>query len=149
VKQPYFDTGLVLKLVIPEPLCVEIRDFLQKRGVAVPYTSLVELELENTLQAKVFRRELSRLQLSRCREFVSQLVLEGKFFRPEFLIDEVVSEALEMMPKITAATGCRTLDLLHVISARKLGFLEFVTGDKRQAAAARRCGLKVFEISAR
>lgn len=107
------------------------------------------MDLENTLQAKVFRREIAERQLSRCREFLSQLVLEGKFFRPRLLIDEVVPEALEMMPKITAATGCRTLDLLHVVSARKLGFLEFVTGDKRQAAAARHCGLKVFEISAR
>jgi hypothetical protein len=47
---------------------------------------------------------------------------------------------------LVLSTGCRTLDLLHVVSARKPGFGESVTGDRRQAAAARSCGLKAVEI---
>jgi predicted nucleic acid-binding protein len=146
VKQPYFDTGLVLKLLIPEPLSAKVQAFLQKRGVPVPYPRLVELELENTLQAKVFRRELTVGQVRLCREFLSNLLQEGRFFRPPLPWDEVMLDALEMMPTITASTGCRTLDLLHVVSARKLGFREFVTGDRRQAAAARACGLRAVGI---
>jgi len=149
VNRPYFDTGLVLKLVISEPLSAKVHEFLQKRGVPVPYTRLVELELENTLHAKIFRRELTAKQLGLCREFLSQLVRDGKFSRHRLSWEEVMLEAMELMPEITASTGCRTLDLLHVVSARKLGFREFVTGDRRQAAAARRCGLKAVEISAR
>ncbi|MCK9588657.1 MAG: type II toxin-antitoxin system VapC family toxin [Terrimicrobiaceae bacterium] len=147
MKQPYLDTGLVLKLVIPEPLSAKVQEFLQKRGVAVPYTRLVEVELENTFQEKVFRREITPGQLRHCRDFLDALLSGGKFSQPGLSLDEVALDALEMMPKITAATGCRTLDLLHIVSARRLDCREFVTGDRRQAAAARACGLKVVEIS--
>lgn len=147
MSQPYFDTSLVLKLVIPEPLTPAVQQFLQKRSVSVPYPKLVELELENTLQAKVFRKELTRPQLRRCLDFVSDLIKRGNLFRPVLSLDEVAVAALELTPKITAKTGCRTLDLLHIVSAQNLGYREFVTGDHRQALAARRCGLKVIEIS--
>jgi predicted nucleic acid-binding protein len=61
-------------------------------------------------------------------------------------MEEVLLESLEVMPKVTARTGCRTLDLLHVVSAITLGYDEFVTADKRQAEAARLLELKVSEL---
>ncbi|MFM8831831.1 MAG: hypothetical protein ACKOHM_12615 [Spartobacteria bacterium] len=69
----YFDTGLVLKLVVKEPLSVKVHEFLNARR-------------------------------------------------------------------------CRTLDLLHIATAEPCGAYEFVTGDARQAKAARFCGLDVVEI---
>lgn len=43
------------------------------------------------------------------------------------------------------ATGCRTLDTLHVASARVLGFARLVTTDRRQAALAERAGLRAVD----
>jgi len=57
-----------------------------------------------------------------------------------------MKESLEMMPKVTGRTGFRTLDLLHVVSAMKLGCHEFVTTEKRQAAAAEILDLKVSQL---
>jgi hypothetical protein len=51
-----------------------------------------------------------------------------------------------MVPSATAATGCRTLDLLHIATAQMCGASTFVTGDSRQAKAARLCGMDVVEI---
>ena len=42
-------------------------------------------------------------------------------------------------------TGCRTLDTLHVASARVLGLGRLVTTDRRQAALAERAGLVVID----
>jgi predicted nucleic acid-binding protein len=146
MSQPYFDTGLVLKLIIEEPLSRVFEQWLEKRGVPVPYTRLVELELENTLQAKYFRKEMTVRQMKGCQKLLQELLSEGKFFRPELSMEEVMIESLEWMPKVTARTGCRTLDLLHVVSAMKLGYSEFVTTDKRQAEAATLLQLKVSRL---
>lgn len=57
-------------------------------------------------------------------------------------------EALSRVPEVTGSTGCRTLDLLHVVSAQLLGCTEFVTTDQRQAASARLAGLAVTDLTA-
>jgi predicted nucleic acid-binding protein len=146
MSQPYFDTGLVLKLIVEEPLSKVFQEWLGSRGVPVPYTRLVELELENTLQAKHFRNEIDGRQIRGCQKLITELLAEGKFFRPELSLEEVMMESLEVMPKVTGQTGCGTLDLLHVVSALKLGCKEFVTTDERQADAARLLDLNVSQL---
>jgi predicted nucleic acid-binding protein len=146
MSQPYFDTGLVLKLIIHEPLSQVFEQWLERRGVPIPYSRLVELELENTLHAKYFRKEMDARQMKGCRKLIHELLSEGKFFRPELSMEEVMIESLELMPSVTGRTGCRTLDLLHVVSAAKLGYREFVTTDKRQAEAAKFLELKVSKL---
>ena len=47
------DTGLVLKLVVAEPLSARVTEWLARRKAAVPYPRLVEVELENTLHANL------------------------------------------------------------------------------------------------
>jgi len=141
--RPYLDTGLVLKLVVPEPLSPRVTEWLARRKAAVPYPRLVDVEIENTLQAKRFRQEISTQQLQGARGLVRELLREGKFFRPDLSMEKVMLEALEAIPQTTGATGCRTLDLLHVISGKMLNCSEFLTADKRQAQAARVYGLKV------
>ena len=144
MSQPYLDTGLVLKLVVDEPLSGAVLAWLQSRNVPIPYTRLVEMEVENTLCAKLFRKEFTAQDFKKARGIVQDLLMDGMFFRPKLSLDEVILESLEAMSVATVKTGCRTLDLLHVVSASMLGCSEFVTSDKRQAAAAKTYGLKVI-----
>lgn len=144
MKQPYLDTGLVLKLVVDEPLSETVLAWLQSRNVPIPYTRLVEMEVENTLCAKLFRKEFTAQDFKKARGIVQDLLMDGMFFRPKLSLDELFLESLEAMSVATVKTGCRTLDLLHVVSASMLGCSEFVTSDKRQAAAAKTYGLKVI-----
>jgi predicted nucleic acid-binding protein len=144
MNQPYLDTGLVLKLVVDEPLSETVLAWLQSRNVPIPYTRLVEMEVENTLCAKLFRKEFKAQDFKKARGMVQDLLKDGMFFRPKLSLDEVFLESLEVMSVATVKTGCRTLDLLHVVSASMLGCSEFVTSDKRQAAAAKTYGLKVI-----
>lgn len=147
MKQPYLDTGLVLKLVVDEPLSEKVQEWLKRKRVPVLYTRLVEIELENTFCAKLFRKEITEQDHKGAMNLVQDLLQEGMFIRPKLSLEELFLEALEGMSEATVKTGCRTLDLLHVVSARMLGCSEFVTSDKRQADAARVYGLKKTLLS--
>ena len=142
----YFDTGLVLKLVVKEPLSSKIHEFLCARHVSVPYPLLVELEFHNALHAKLHRAEITPLQVASCLEMEAMFLSEGRFRRFELDMDRVFHSTIRMVPGAKVTTGCRTLDLLHIATAKMCGASEFVTGDSRQAKAARLCGLDVVEI---
>jgi predicted nucleic acid-binding protein len=144
MKSFYFDTSVFLKLLVPEPESERIFHFVQKHHVAIPYTRLMELETENTLQAKFYRKEMSAKQLENCLHLIRIFLSEGKLFRPALSLDELFLDALDHLSKITASTGCRTLDLLHIVSAQKLGFQKIVTTDLRQAQAATFHGLEAI-----
>ncbi len=145
----FLDTGLVLKLIVEEPLSPVVRRFLEKRGVAVPFPKLIEVEVENTLQAMLFRSDILPAQLLKCRELVDGLVAEGRFMKVPLSLDVIAEEALTLSPVVTARTGCRTLDLMHVATAKLLGVQEFVSTDKRQLRAADVCGLNVLDLAVR
>jgi predicted nucleic acid-binding protein len=76
----------------------------------------------------------------------SDFLAEGRFQRVELDMGRVFLATMRMIPSATVSTGCRTLDLLHIATAQVCGASEFVTGDARQAKAARFCGLDVVEI---
>lgn len=147
MKQPYLDTSLVVKLLVSEPLSDKVLAFLQERRLAVPYTKLIEIETVNTLFAKAFRKEMTRSQLKQCQNLIGDFLKQGRFFQPVLSLDDVAAEALKTLPGITGGTGCRTLDLMHVASAKLLGWREFVSTDKRQLQAAKTARLKPVDLT--
>jgi len=142
----YFDTGLVLKLVIPEPLSDRVLGYVQQRGLVIPYSRLMEIEIENTLHALRFRKVISGRQLAGARQLVADLVGSGRFVPTEPGLDAIAREALSLVPILTPRTGCRTLDLMHVATAKLLRASMFVSMDRRQLAAARLCGLQTVNL---
>ena len=143
---PFFDTGLVLKLIVEEALSPCMRRFVEQRKVAVPFTCLIELETENALQALRFRGAITGEQLAKARQLVASLVGEGRFDRIPLSLDAIARETLSLAPLVTAQTGCRTLDLMHVATAKLIVATEFVSTDKRQLQAAALCGLKTVDL---
>ncbi len=143
---PFFDTGVALKLVIEEPLSAVTRAFVARRKAPVLFSLLIELEIENALQALRFRREITAGQLAGSRDLVAELVRRGRFEKIDLSLDSIAREALSLAAVVTAKTGCRTLDLMHIATAKLLGAGEFVSTDKRQIEAARLCGLKAVNL---
>lgn len=146
MSHPYLDTSVVVKLIVAEPLSARVQSFLQKRLAVVPYTKLIAIETVNTLHAKVFRKEMTRRQLRACEELIADFLREGRFFQPALSMEAVFAESMKRLPAITGATGCRTLDLMHVASAQWLGFQEFASTDKRQLRAAHAAGLTPLDL---
>lgn len=147
MSQPYLDTGLVIKLIVAEPLSTKVQAFLQERRLAVPYTKLIEIETINTLYAKLFRKEMTRFQVKGCHNLIADYLNEGRFFRPVLSLADITADALKRVPAVTEATGCRTLDLMHVASAKLLDLSEFVSTDQRQLRAAGVARLKAIDLT--
>jgi predicted nucleic acid-binding protein len=143
----YLDTGLVLKLIVNEPLSTTVRDHLTKHRTPIWFTRIIALEVENTLHALRFRKQLNAAEVEAARALVAQLGDEGKFVTPPLSMDAIADEMLRLAPTITAKTGCRTLDLMHVAAAKLLKAPRFISTDKRQLSAARLAGLKVTNLS--
>lgn len=146
---PFFDTGVALKLIVPEPFSDEILSFVKKRGVPVLVTRLIELEMETALNAMAFCDHITTTQLATAKNLLKELTKEGKFLPVGLSLDEIATESLRLSPSITLKTGCRTLDLMHIASARRLGCKEFVSSDRRQLKAAKLAGLKPLDLSKR
>ena len=146
MRGPLFDTGVVLKLVVEEPLSAVVRAFVATRRIPVPISKLVELEMENALQAMLFRKRITLEQLERARKLVLELIRRGRFVRVDLSLDRIASEALNLAGVVTPVTGCRTLDLMHVATVKLLGVREFVSTDKRQIEGAKLYGLEVINL---
>jgi len=55
----FFDTGVVLKLVVNEPLSERVSQTVERNRWTVPLTRLVDLEMENALHALFYRKAVS------------------------------------------------------------------------------------------
>lgn len=58
-------------------------------------------------------------------------------------LPEIFEAAERLAAAHTAATGARSLDILHVAGAKLAGMEELVTFDQRQATLALRAGLRL------
>jgi len=148
MKDVYFDTGVALKLVVEEPLSARVRSFVQAERVAVPVSLLMEVEIENALHALRFRSLITDEQLAGARKLVFDLMATGRFQRIDLDLERIFQETLSIAPLVTVKTGCRTLDLMHVATAKLLRAEVFVSTDKRQIEAARMSGLKTLNPEA-
>jgi len=122
----YVDSSAIVKLAVAEPESTALRQYLSRRRPLVSST-LAQIEVARALMPSgpeaVARGEfvLRRIQLLRVN-------------------DRVLTEAGQITP-----TELRSLDAIHLASARQLGasVRQIVTYDERMAEAAKACGWAV------
>jgi predicted nucleic acid-binding protein len=139
---------VLLKLLVEEPLSAKVQAFVERGRRPVPVNWLVELEVRNALRAKRFRVEMGDEQLAACLDLFERLLEEGKLAYLPLRAEAVVAATLELVPELTPATGCRTLDLMHVAAARLLSCRRFISTDQRQLRAACAAGLETVDLEA-
>ncbi len=103
--------------------------------------SFGELELENAMQLRVFRKQALPRELREARAAFHAEVRNRVFvMRP--LPDGIYSQSKSLTSAWTARLGTRVLDIIHVASALALQVDVFYTFDDRQARLARAVGLR-------
>jgi predicted nucleic acid-binding protein len=142
----YFDTGLLVKMYVPEPQTRAVLSAVRSRNEPLIYTPLHELELKNALRAKQFRREMDAAQVSAAIAAVEEDADNGLLVRSRFDWEHIRDGAEKLSARFTSVTGCRTLDILHVAAARESKASQFLTGDQRQGQLAELAGLKVVMV---
>lgn len=141
----YFDTGVLLKLYTVEPQSAMVQAFVHRRVRALPVTELHGLECASAFRLKQFRGEATAFEATQALRLWDRDLSSGVLRLLAMDWSRVWSEAHGLALDHAGVTGCRTLDTLHVASARVLGFGRLVTTDRRQAALAERAGLVVID----
>lgn len=133
----YLDASALTKLVLVEPESSALIEYI---GGRLPMSSDVVLaEVPRAVRAIHARTAMARpLQtLLRC--------VDDVFDQAGFVTSDMhLFAAAAMLDPPTL----RTLDAIHVATAKAVAFEEFVTYDERQAAAARLAGLRTVSPGA-
>ncbi len=115
----------------------------QANGGPLPFTPLHRVELRNALELADFQQRLSAHEAAETWAVIESDVRAGLLVETTTSLAEIFREAERLAAAHTAATGARSLDILHVAGAKLAGIEELVTFDQRQAALAVRAGLKL------
>lgn len=139
----YFDSGVLLKLYLPEPNAAQAVALVLATGCSPSLTPLHLLEMRSAIRQKQGRNEVTSAECQALLSDFDQDLASGFYVRiaPPWNGIFAVAEALSSQYTIT--TLCRTLDTLHVAMALEIGATEFCTFDQRQATMARLAGLSV------
>jgi predicted nucleic acid-binding protein len=142
----YLDTSAFIKLYLHEDGSAEVHRIVVAQEDPLPVPHVTELEFCNALRFKVFLEEMATEDVERLISLYRERKWSGQYFTPP--LDPIALHELCLdMTERTAVTGCRALDILHVVAARLCDAAMFVTADKRQAALAESEGRTVRLIA--
>lgn len=140
----YFDTGVLLKLYLPEFRAAEAVAHVNGCANVTPLTPLHELEMRSALRQKAGRGENTQTE---CEALFAQMetdVTGGVHARVAVVWADVFATTESLSTAHGVSTLCRSLDTLHVALALVLGATEFCTFDHRQSLMAAAAGLTVI-----
>jgi predicted nucleic acid-binding protein len=139
----YADTSFLVALYVDEEHTDWANRYTEKLGERLAFTPFHRLEFRSALRGRVFRKNLTRIELQEALKLSEQDLLRGILQHIPLVWADALREAERLGAAHLAETGARPGDLLHVASAVVLGAGEFLTFDARQAKLARLTGLKV------
>ena len=143
----YCDSSFLCALYLPgdkyEPVA---RPIAERFTESIPYPSLSELELQNSVHRGVAAR---LFDVPTCTMILRQIEDDkaNAFLRPCKLdFDTHFVEALTLTKRFTAVHNCRTLDVLHVAAAVLLEATHFASFDIRQCKMASDLSLELLTL---
>jgi predicted nucleic acid-binding protein len=137
----YVDSSFLISLYILDSNSASAAGTMQSSRGDHYITVYGELEVVNTLELRVFRKELSasHAQLS-LKNFERDLRDGIMQLRP--LSDPIFERTRQLSRQTSARLGTRTADLLHVAAAVVLGADCLYTFDQQQRRLAQAVGLR-------
>jgi predicted nucleic acid-binding protein len=132
----YADSSLLISYYVNDSNSVHAQAVIHAATDPLPFTGLHRLEMRNALALGVFRRVLSPAQVSAAWSDVERDLRSGRLFPQPVNWTPVYRAAAQWAALHSPVIGCRSLDVLHVTLAKKLGVHEFFTFDARQKSLA-------------
>jgi predicted nucleic acid-binding protein len=139
----YADTSFLVSLYTQDANSMEATQVLLDRKTPVLVTPFGEAEFVNSVEQRVFRKEISSSQAE-----TSLLAFQRDLDAASFLIGRSVpghtyARAILLSRQHTRSLGTRGMDIVHVAIALELKATDLFTFDKDQAKLAKRTGLAV------
>lgn len=139
----YLDTSAFLKLYIRETGSEAVQARVAAQHEPLPVWEILEMELGNALNLKVFRGELESSEAVRLYALFRQRQTRGFYFMPEIRRAQLMAD-FRQLSELTPGLGCRTMDILHVACALQLRPKAFLSFDHRQRELAK--STDTFEV---
>ena len=138
-----FDTGVLLKLYLPEPRATEAIQLVNGSGNKPPFTKLHALEMRSALRQKAGRGEISATECQKLLMSMENDLAAGVFEVRAVSWPDVFDRAETLSAAHGVATLCRRFETLHVALAVEQHATEFYTFDHRQSLMATAAGLRI------
>jgi|ERR1700758_2126062 predicted nucleic acid-binding protein len=141
------DTSFLFSLYLPRPSSSEAARIFSKLDGPLPISSLLLFEFENAVRLatwlhrgdkdKGFPVQVAQTALARLDADLDEGVLERVFCD----LDRVIERARKISNSHTWRNGHRTIDILHIATARYLRASRFLTFDANQRKLAEAEGM--------
>ena len=137
----YADTSLLFSLYATDTNSAKADAWRQANPAPLPFTAFHRLELRNALSLAIFQQRLTPEEVQAVWQEVERDCASGLLVRRGGLWHRVLVDSEMCAVNHTSAVGSRTLDILHVTTAKLIGATEICTFDTRQSALAALVGL--------
>lgn len=139
----YADTSVLFSLYVTDANSPKADVWRQANPVPLDFTGLHRVELRNALGLAVFQQRLTLAESRAAWLEIERDLASGLLMATQDLWERIFREAESLVEIHTPTTGSRSLDILHVAAAMRLGATDFCTLDTRQAKLAQAVGLKI------
>jgi hypothetical protein len=140
----YFDSGIIVKLYVPEPNSAEAIRLVTALPSPALLTDWQAIEVRNAVRLKRFRGEITSAQLRAALRAMAEDERLGRWQRPALDLAETLRRSEVLSRKFAPSLGCRTLDIVHVAAALLVGARDFASFDVRQRQLAKKARLRVI-----
>jgi predicted nucleic acid-binding protein len=139
----YADSSFLVSAYLLDANTAAANQVLQSFSQALPYTALHRLEIRNAFALAVFRGYYTSAQIGAAWRNVEADVRARKLRPTRISWRALFRRAAQLAALESPQIGTRSLDILHVASAERIGSNEFVTFDRRQRMLAAKLGMHV------
>jgi predicted nucleic acid-binding protein len=137
----YADSSFLVSCYLLDANTARAKIFLSEHAGPLPFTALHELEVRNALRLGVFREVITGEQASAAAAAIDADLRNGRLVRTTVKWPVTFRATLLLSEQHAARTGTRSLDILHIASAKALRMRELATFDSRQRTLAAAAGL--------
>jgi len=121
----------------------QAKEYLLQTGAPLSLTPLHALEVRNAFKLGIFRKLLTNAEAAAAWKNVQKDLHSGRLVRSAVKWPSVLRLAARFSEKHSSVYGTRSLDIVHVATAKLMRVEEFVSFDGRQRSLASAVGLKV------
>ena len=139
----YADSSFLVSCYVVDTHTPRAKTVLSEIRAPLVFTALHALEMRNAFQLGVFRKLLSVGEAAAAWANLQKDLRTGRLVRTIVKWPAVFRVATRLSQRHSVTTGTRSLDILHIASARTVRAAEFLSFDTRQIALAAVIGLKV------
>jgi len=139
----YADSSFLVSLYVPDTNTTKAKAWLSHAGIPLIFTALHTLEVRNAFKLGVFRGFFTAADAAATWEDLEKDLRSGRLVKTTVKWPVAFRIAAQLSERHSAVIGSRSLDILHIASAKTLGAVELLSFDGRQRTLAAAAGLSM------